>query len=248
MTLGVTPLLLLGGCFEVLTEVHLAADGSVHQTVRYSGTKEALRRLQESLQAAPVPGRRSIRTDQLFDEKAISKELEAVRGSLTGFRTWHEDSRRIAQLEVRLPDHAALSASPLIGTRTEWFFLRGEGGQVRLVCYPLGREAWRRARVEIAKIEKKPDQIRAELFEQRRTSMKGVKAMFGIGVPGKIVAASKNLAVVEDLSGAVVTIDPSHMKTLPEMLEAMAPRFEIVFEPKGELTGWKLAKTEPAWR
>jgi hypothetical protein len=248
-------LLASAGCFELLAEVRFRADGTVQQQVRYGMSERAMKRFEKFLRAAPVPGRTGLRPETVFDEEAIRAEVEEAGGEVVAFSRPEVEvndakaamggKMRRAHVTAEFPDLATFSASPLLGTRAEWFFLEGEPGQVRLVCYPLGRDAWQRARFDAHRLESEGDTLQSQVFESRKAELEGLVLKCAIGVPGRVVAASKGLFVPTHRGGVIAGIDVEAIKTPADLVRAMAPRWEIVFEPGEELAGIEIARTEP---
>jgi hypothetical protein len=238
--------LLLGGCFETLTMVEFRADGTVRQTIRYGMDEDAERRFTNALRAAPVPGRTSFTAESVFSEKAVRAELKRCKAELESFATERgEDGLRRADLVAKFPNHDSLRRSPLLGTRAEWFFLKGDGDQVRLVIYPLGREAWTRGRIAGARLDHTPDPLRTRKFEAMRDKLERVKIKFAVTVPGQIVAIHPAIRVSADRRGCVDEFDAKKLETAADLERALGPRYEIRFVPDGELEGYEILDSLP---
>jgi len=224
-------LLLLGGCIEWEQTITLHADGSGTQELSVRMTRDA----QEMVSRLAA-----VDTTNPFDPLA-SMEPEMVRAELEGTGlelTHHEvanDGRRGFDLTVAFDSPEELIQSPLLGSRTEWEFVRGpRPGVTRMVLYPQGKAAWEETRRRVKAMADDPsalDQVDARRwFSHKKATLEGLDVTLRFRLPGRVLGCTNNLVRdAEDPNSVSARVTANGIETPEQLLRWLAPRFLVDF-------------------
>ena len=226
--------LVCSACFRMRVVVKLAADGSGTQSLELAFGKAVEQRLQQAA-VALAPGRDKA-PDPLavFDRRKVAKMLRDEGLSLRRHETGSTPGQRSVDMEVGFADVAGLKRSPLVGPGCEWYVLPGRTKNgLRLVIYPRGHLAWKKARVEAKELRGASSDLRQQFFKVRKPYLDGLDVDLEIQLPGRVLYTTKNLKVLEDGKGVEARLDSSRIDTASALVMALAPRYELEFEGEG---------------
>jgi len=233
-----TPLLCLvalaaGGCFEAEITVTLNADGSGRQQLRLGLGEAAVGALRQATGTAEASVERGDPLD-VFDANKVRAELRAAAVELVTHRVSERGQRRTVELTATFGDLHALRRNPLTGgARATWEVTPAGGvGQVRLVYYPQGADAWRAARAKARELARESDEVVEHFVASRLRAIDGLDCTLTLELPGDVVAHTANLTLTGKRTVAVRT-RAADIRSATDLLVRLAPRFEVVFACPG---------------
>ena len=246
MRLPLLPLFLfLPGCLQSEQTVTIAADGSGTQALTITLTEGVLAVARQYLSAAG-PREGAARPEAVFEEAHVRRELQESGLTLASFAVRGRDESRVLDLSVGFPDVAALRRSPLAGTRAQWFFLRGERDEIRVVFYPQGKEAHDQGVQKLVEMQQKGfDPAVQSWFARQKERLRDLDVRFTLRLPGDVVACSANWPK-RDARSVTSSVTTASILTPDDLVRALAPRYEVTFAGKG--CTLPLEAAEPAAR
>lgn len=229
LSLACVAVVLAGGCFEAEITVTLRADGSGTQKMRLALGETAVGTLRKAVHATEASASRADPLD-VFDAKKVRAELEPVGIELVAHRVFEDKQRQSVELTANFGDLGALRRNPLTGgSRATWEFTPGTTpGQVRLVFFPQGEEAWRAARAKARELAQESDAVVQHFVQARLQAIEGLDVTFSLELPGDVFAHTANLELTGRRSVRVRT-RAADVRSATDLLLRLAPRFEIVF-------------------
>lgn len=236
--------LMCSACFRMRVVVKLAADGSGTQSLDLAFGRAVEQRLQQAA-IALAPGRdRAPDPLAVFDRDRVTKMLRDSGLSLRRHETGSNPGQRSVDMEVGFADVSGLKRSPLVGPDCEWFVLPGRSKDgLRLVIYPRGHLAWKKARAEAKELRGASSDLRQQFFKVRKPYLDGLDVDLQIELPGRVLYTTRNLKVLENEKGVEARIDADRIDTASALVMALAPRYELEFEAKG--LDWPLDERDP---
>jgi hypothetical protein len=222
-------LLVLPGCFEADTTITLRADGSGTQELHLALGARAMTTLRGAVQAVDAAAPR-VDPALIFDAEQVRRELRAAGLVLAAHSTRQEGERRVVELAVAFAGLAGLRQNPLTGgARATWDLRRGSRpGEVRLVYYPRGEQAWRAARAKARELAAEPDAVVQQFVTSRLHEVDGLDFTVTFDLPGDVVAHSANTRLA-GRRRVTASIGGDSIRTAAELLTRLAPRYEVVF-------------------
>lgn len=239
-------LLLSPGCFEAETTITLRADGSGTQRLRLLLGDEAVGTLRRAVDVSEASASRVDPLD-VFDADKVRAELHDSGVRLTEHRVSEDGHRRCVELSVAFASLDSLGQNPLTGgARAAWEFTSGpRPGQVRLVYYPQGVEAWKAARVKARELAQQPDEVVQHFVAGRLRVVEDLDVALSLELPGDIVAHTANLELASPRKVTVRT-RAADIRSATDLLVRLAPRFEVVFTcPEFPLPDARRAAVKP---
>ena len=233
----IPPLLLTAGlftgCLQVEQAVTIAPDGSGTQSMELTVPDRVLHMLQQQA-TARNPVRRTPDLMAVFDRKKVEKELVESGLKLTSHKVSEVRNGRRATLVAKFQSLEQLRKSSVGGGRADWIFKEGPvKGSIHLAYYPRGRAAWVQARQKAAELRKKPnDPLVRSFFEKRKAQLEGLDLSMTINLPGTVLMCYGEVRET-GLKQAQVRVTGSGIKTPVDLVLALAPRYEVVFDGRG---------------
>ena len=224
---------LLAGCLRLEQTVTIHADGSGNQAVGITIPVRVLEALQQQATARNPIGKAAAVT-AVFERAKVEKELAAVGLALTAHKVAEVRRGRRATLAATFDTIEQLGKSPLGGSHADWIFTKGPiKDTILLTYYPQGLAAFLEARKKVVELQKKPnDPTLQRFFAKQKARLKGLDVSVTVNLPGTVLMAYGDLKEtgLKQVRARVVAAD---IKTPKDLILALAPRYQVVFDGRG---------------